>query len=109
MADLARFLVGRAGVILASEIRLEHFAHILADAQWRKRLKIWMAFEEDDALDQPVGVLHLFDRLLTLLLGKLGVTPIFQKAVMKPVLVNSTELQKERVVKPLDDLYIAFH
>src|SRR5690606_5880865 len=109
MADLARFLVGGAGVILAGQVGFEHFADILADAQWRKRLKIWMAFEEDDALDQAVGMLHLFDRLLALLLGKLGITPIFQKAVVKPVLVNSTELQKERVIKPLDDLYIAFH
>jgi hypothetical protein len=39
-----------------------------------------MAFEEDDALDQLVGVVHLFDRLGALLGRQLLVAPVAQQA-----------------------------
>ena len=108
-AELARGLVGLAGVVLAGEVGLEHFLDGLADAQRRDALQVGMAFEEDDALDQLVGVMHLFDRFGALLVGELREAPVVQEPVMHPILVDGTELEKEGLVKPLDDLCFAFH
>ncbi len=68
-----------------------------------------MPFEEDDARDDAVGVMHLLDRFGPLLLGELGVAPVFQQPEMDPVLVDGAEFQKQRFVKPLDDLLFALH
>ena len=73
------------------------------------RLQVGMAFEEDDARDELVGVMHFLDRFRALLLGELAVAPVLQQPVVKPVLVDGAELQKQRLVKPLDDLFFAFH
>lgn len=67
-----------------------------------------MAFEEDDAFDEFVGVVHFLDGLGTLLLCEKRVAPVFEKAVMHPVLVYGTEFEKERFVKLLDYLCVAF-
>ena len=109
VADFARRLVGGAGVVLAGEIGLEHFLDVLADAERRDALQVGMAFEEDDALDQPVGVMHLLDQLGALLLCELLEAPVVQHAEMHPVLVDRAELEEQGLVKPLDDLRFAFH
>src|SRR5690606_41622267 len=88
---------------------LRSFLDVLAKAQWRDGLQIWVAFEEDDTVDQLVGVMHFFDGFLTLFLGKTRETPIIEKAVVQPVLVYRTKLEKQCLVKPLDDLWFAFH
>ena len=108
-ADFARGLVGGAGVVLAGEIGLEHFLDVLADAERGDALQVGVAFEEDDALDQPVGVMHLLDRLGALLLCELLEAPVVQHPEMHPVLVDRAELEEQRLVKPLDDLRFAFH
>ena len=56
-----------------------------------------------------VGVVHLLDGFLTLLLGELCVAPVVQKAIMQPILVDGPQFEKQRFVKPLDDLYVALH
>lgn len=50
-----------------------------------------MTFGENDTIDDLVRVLHLFDGFRTLLLCKLGVAPVIQKSVVKPILVYRTE------------------
>ena len=67
-----------------------------------------MALKEDDAGDKLVRVLHLFNRFRSLLFGKKRVTPVLQKAIMKPVLVYRTEFEVKGFVKPLDDFCVAF-
>ncbi len=108
MTDVAGVLVGRARVVLAGKVGFQHFLDVLADAQRRDRLQIRMAFEKDDAGDELVGVVHFLDRFGALLLGEQRVSPIFEKAVMQPVLVYGTEFEIERFVKLLDDLCVAF-
>ena len=71
-------------------------------------LQVWMAFEENDALDQLVGVVHLFDGLGTFLVGELGVAPVVQDAEMHPILVDGAEFEEQCLVKPLDDLCSPF-
>jgi 1-deoxyxylulose-5-phosphate synthase len=109
LAEFARGFVGLAGVVFTGEVGLEHFLDGLADAERCNPLQVRMAFEEDDALDELVGVMHLFDGFGALLGGKLLHTPIGEQAEMHPVLVHRTELEEQRLVKPLDDLCFAFH
>jgi hypothetical protein len=47
------------------------------------------------ALDQLVGVVHLLDGFLTLLLRKLGVAPVLEKTIMQPVLVDGAEFEEQ--------------
>ena len=63
--------VERAGAVLGLEIAFEDLLDVLADHQRIELLHVGKAFEEDDARDQLVGVMHLLDRFLALLLGEL--------------------------------------
>ena len=67
-----------------------------------------MTFEKDDTCNQTVGMMHFFDGFRPFLLGKLGVAPIFEKAVVNPILVDCTEFEEQCLVKPLDDFFVAF-
>lgn len=90
-AQEARGPVGVACVDLAEQIGFEDLAYRLADAERRDGLEVGMAFEEDDAGDQPVGVLHLLDRFLALLLGELGDAHVVEETVVEPVLVDGAK------------------
>ena len=65
--------------------------------------------EEEDALDQLVGMLHLVDRFVPLVFGETADAPVGEHPVMEPVLVDCGQFVGERLVKELDDLRIAFH
>jgi hypothetical protein len=56
-----------------------------------------------------VGVLHLLDRLLVLVLGHLGQAPVLQHARVQEVLVDGGELELELLVQVLNDLGVALH
>src|SRR3546814_18740617 len=60
-------------------------------------------------LEQPIGVLHLVDRLLVLVLGQLGVAPVPVHAGMQEILVDRGQLVVEHLVEKLDDLGITLH
>jgi hypothetical protein len=68
-----------------------------------------MAAEEEDALDQRIGVLHLLDRFLVFVAAELGDAPVPQHARMQEVLVDGGQLVGELGVQVLDDLGIAQH
>ncbi|MNV96673.1 hypothetical protein D3C71_1917040 [compost metagenome] len=53
-------------------------------------------------------MLHLLDGFGPLLLGEKRIAPVFEEAVMQPILVDGTEFEIERFVKLLDDLFVAF-
>ncbi len=61
--------------------------------------------KKDDPSDETIGVMHLFNGFRTFLLGKLGIAPIFQKPIMNPILIDRTEFEKQRLVKPLDRFF----
>ena len=109
LADLAGLLVRGPGLMLAGKVGFENFLDILADAQRRDGLKVGMAFQKDDPLDELVGVVHFLDRLGAFLLGQLRIAPVVEKPVVQPVLVDRSEFEKQRLVKPLDDPFFAFH
>ncbi len=108
-ADLAGAGIGVAGNVLALEIALQHLFDVLADHQGCDVLQIGEALQEEDAIHELVGVVHLLDRFLALLLRKAGVAPVIQHAVMQPVLVDGAQLELEGLVQDVDDLFLAFH
>jgi hypothetical protein len=55
--------------VLGLEIALEDLLDVLADEELAQVLQVGEAFEEEDAFDQPVGVMHLLDRFIVLLLA----------------------------------------
>ena len=60
MGDRARELAQRLQLQL--EVGLEDLLDILADVQPAEHLEVGQAVEEQDALGEPVGMLHLVDR-----------------------------------------------
>ena len=52
--------------MLELEIGAQYLLDGLADAQAAEHLEIGQAFEEQDALGEPVGMLHLVDRFVPL-------------------------------------------
>ena len=109
LADLARLLVGGAGVVLASEVALKHFLDVLADVQGVEHLHVRKAVEEDDAVDQLVGVLHLLDGFRAPFLGEILEAPVVEQPVVQPVLVDRGQFVAERLVQEIDDFWIALH
>jgi hypothetical protein len=53
--------------------------------------------------------MHLLDRLLALLGGKLGIAPVVEQAVMQPVLVDRRHLVAQRPVEQIDDIRMTLH
>src|SRR6202167_2061468 len=49
---------------LELQVTFEHLRHRLADHELAQVLQVRQSFEKQDALDQPVGMLHLVDRFL---------------------------------------------
>src|SRR5262249_14397229 len=74
-----------------------------------EHLHVGKAVEEDDALDQLVGVLHLLDRFLAPLLGERAIAPIVQQAIVQPILVDGGQLVPQPAVEIFDDGRIALH
>src|SRR3546814_17481701 len=56
-----------------------------------------------------IGVLHLVDGFLVLVLAEFTETPVLQHAVMQKVLVDRRELVPQDLVEMLEDLRVAFH
>src|SRR5690606_941918 len=91
------------------QVALQRLARALADAQLAQRLEVRQALEEQDALGQPVGVVHLLDRFLVLVLGQLLEPPVLQHLGVQEVLVDRGELVVQGLVEVLDVLRVAFH
>ena len=72
-------------------------------------LHVGEALEKYDALDDFVGMLHLFDRFLAPSLGEHPVTPIVQKTVVQPILINRSKLVAKRFVEIVDNGRVTFH
>ena len=72
-------------------------------------MHVGKAVQENDAVGDAVGVLHLLDGLLAPELGHLQETPVIEQAVMQPVLVDGGELVTQPLVEILDDFGVALH
>src|SRR5262245_62074409 len=72
-------------------------------------LKVGDALQEEDALGQVAGMLHLADGFLVVLLGETVVSPVLAHLGVQEVLVDADELSGEHIVQDLDDLLAPLH
>ena len=94
---------------LERQVALERFLHVLADAQLVQVLQVRQALEEEDARDQRVGMLHLVDRLVVLVVAELRIAPVPEHAGVQEVLVDRGELVGQHRVEVAKHLGIAAH
>src|SRR5581483_990625 len=94
---------------LLLEVALQCFERVLADQQLAEILEVRQSLEKQDPLDQAIGMLHLVDRLLALVVLELLQTPVAEHAGVQEVLVDRGELVEQHLVQVLDDLAVAFH
>src|SRR5262249_33249700 len=109
MAVRRRLLIERAGRDFGGEIAIKHLLDVLADMQRIEHLHIRKAVKKDDALDQLVGMLHLFDGLFAPLLGQRLVAPIVEQTVMQPVLIDGSQFVPQRLIEEIEDTGLASH
>ena len=81
----------------------------LTDHHRAEALQVRHAFEIEDALDQLVGILHLADRLVAVVLAEAFVAPVVAHLGVDEVLVDGRELGGENLVEQLDDRLVAAH
>src|SRR5262249_2975902 len=79
------------------------------DVEGAELLEIRHAFQEEDALGQVAGVLHLANGFLVVLLGETVEAPVLAHLGVQEVLVDADELPSEHVVQRLDDLLAPLH
>ena len=91
------------------EIAAKNLRHILADAKFPQVLEIRQSLEEQNALDQLIGVLHLINRFPVLVIAELVEAPVFQHAGVQEVLIDRRQLVFQDFVEVFDDGSVAFH
>ena len=96
-------------LLLHRQVGLEDFLDRLADLELVDRLEVGKPVQEQDTLRQNVGVLHLVDRFVPLVLGEPLDPPVLEDAIVQPVLVDGGKFVGERLVQELYDFRIAFH
>ena len=97
--ELDRLVEARDGVHLDGEVVLQLLDDGLTDVDLAEALHVRQALEEEDALDQLVGVLHLVDRLLADVLVEPLVAPVLAHLRVQEVLVDGGELAGEDLVQ----------
>jgi hypothetical protein len=95
--------------VFGCEIAVERFPQVLSDAQRVQFLQVRVPAQEDDPLDQPVGMMHFLDAFGARFGGYAAIAPILLQAVMQPVLADRGQLTPQRLVEIVDDLLVALH
>ena len=103
------FEVKRARLDFGGEVAAQNLFDVLADPQGIEHLHIREAVEEQDAIGEAVGVMHLLDRFLAPFLREVLVAPIVEDAVMQPILVDGGEFAAQPAIEIFDDLGVSAH
>ena len=88
---------------------LELLAQRLADTQREQPLVVGQPVEQEDAVGDPLRVVHLLERLFTGVLRELGEPPVVLHLRVQEILVDRGELTGELLVEQLQDIGIALH
>ena len=91
------------------EVGFQDFHRVLADTQSTEVLQIRQTIQEQDASDELVGMLHLVNRLVVLVLVELLQTPVLEHARMQEVLIDGGQFVLQYSVQIFDDFRVAFH
>ena len=103
------FLDGRLGRHFQAQVARQNLGHVFTDLQLGQVLQVGQAVEHEDAVHQPVGVLHLADRLFVFLLGQLAKAPMLEHAVVQEILVDSGQFVLELRLQMANDLCVTLH
>ena len=95
--------------LLGLEVATERLDQRLADQQFAEILQVGQRIEREQALHQRVGMLHLADRLLVLLLGHALEAPVLEHPVVHEVLVDRSELILQLRLEKTNDERITLH
>ena len=95
--DLDRLVVHRDRLLLELVVGLELRAHVRADVQVQI-LHLRRRVEEQQPLDDLLGMLHLVDRLLADEAAKLVIAPVVAHLRVQEVLVDGRELLPQRIL-----------
>ena len=104
-----RLLVKRTGGHLGSKVAIQYLLDGLPDMQRIKHLHVGKAIEENDAMNEFIGVFHLFDGLLAPFLGKGLIAPVLEQTIVQPILIDGRKLVTQRLVKVFDYGCISAH
>src|ERR1043165_1301284 len=99
----------RHRVHLQREIELELLRDVLADVDLAEALHVGDAVEEEDPLDDLLGVLHLADGMLADDVLEALVAPVLAHLAVHEILVDGSELRRQDIVEDVDDLLVALH
>ncbi|MNT36678.1 hypothetical protein D3C72_1727790 [compost metagenome] len=103
------FLDGGLGALFRAEVARQNLRHVFAHSQLGQVLQIGQAVQREDAVHQPVGMLHLADGFCIFLLGQLVEAPVLEHAVVQKILVDGREFVPELGLQMANDLCVTFH
>ncbi len=95
--------------VLELEVELELRGHGLADGDRKQALHVRHPLEEQDPVDDHVGVLHLVDRLVADVVGQMAIAPVLAHLGVNEVLIDRRQLGRQHIVQDLEDLGISTH
>ena len=72
-------------------------------------LQVGQSFQKQDPFDQPVGMLHLVDRLLVFIFVELMQAEVLEHPRVEEILVDCRQLVLEDLVEIGNDFLVAFH
>ena len=109
LADGDGFDERHAAVALDAEIGRQPLRNIFPDLQLVEVLEVGQAFEQENALHQPVGMLHLLDQLFVLVLAEPLEAPMLVHPRMQEVLIDGGELVGQHLVELNQNVLGALH
>ena len=108
-ADTDALVLGLDGVDLGGQVVRVHLRHGGADVDRVQVAHDRAAVEEQDALDQPLGVFHLDDRAFLDRVRQAAVVPVLAHLGVDHVLVDGRELFGQSGVELVDHLRGTLH
>src|SRR5882672_9249636 len=109
MAITRRLLIKGARGHLSRKIAIQYLFDGLPDMQRIEHLHVGKAIEENDAMNELVGVFHILDGLLAPYLGKGLVAPVLEQAIVQPILIDGGKLVTQRLVEVFDYGCVSAH
>src|SRR6266478_4206087 len=109
MAITRRLLVKGTRGHLSSQIAIQDLFDGLPDMQRIEHLHVGKTIEENDAVNEFIGVFHLFDGLLAPFFGESLVAPVLEQAIVQPILIDGRKLVTQRLVEVFNYGCISAH
>jgi len=101
-------VVGHSGQF-ELQVVLELLLHISANPDHVIARNLGSAVEEQDAVDELLGVLHLPHRFLVVLLAEAVKAPVHAHLGLAEILIDGRQLDRQGPVQRFDDFGFAFH